>query len=154
MIEADSYGHFFRYAVTKYVTSEAINNINQVSDNIVVIEFDVLMKTLPQQEFLITLEGAQCLRILYYEDLKKTPKDTKEFNNEQIEKNWIFKLKSSLELTSTSLKNEFVRKDIMFNNKLGLVVEMKYVSLASVMDRIPPNKIVGNFGVNIAYVCK
>lgn len=77
-----------------------------------------------------------------------------EYDKEKIEKNWIFKLKANFELTSTSLKDEFVRKDIIFNNKLSLVVELKYVSLASVMDRIPPNKIIGNFGVNIAYVCK
>lgn len=77
IIEADSFGHHFKRAVARFLTTD-INNTNH-------------------QEFLIELEGSQSLRFLLYQEESKTGDDS-----ECGEKsNFTLKGKVTLDLTSS-----------------------------------------------------
>lgn len=104
MIETDSYGHYFKNAVTRLVSNHESANINQ--------------------EFLIELEGTQSLRLLCYENVTKRTNDqgsglddfsTCSSTKDQFEVNErtsIFRGKVSLDLTSSGLSSQFKSKEL------------------------------------------
>lgn len=108
VIETDSYGHYFKQAVTKYVSDNETENI--------------------KQEFLLELEGTQSLRILCYETPKRSlnerGEDVHNRDQEVNERNAIFKGKASFDLTSSCLSSEYRTKEIS-------ILEVRFTSLAS-----------------------
>lgn len=106
VIETDSYGHYFKQAVTKYVSDNETENI--------------------KQEFLLELEGTQSLRILCYETPKRSlnerGEDVHSRDQEVNERNAIFKGKASFDLTSSCLSSEYRTKELS-------ILEVRFTSL-------------------------
>lgn len=73
------------------------------------------------QEFLFELEGAQTLRFLLYEDIRKDAKtDNSEIDNnnrnETNERIFVLRGKASLELAISCVSNEFKFKEISISD--------------------------------------
>ena len=159
VIETDSYGHYFKHAITRYVSDHETDNVNQ--------------------EFLIELEGTQSLRILCYESTKRLQniergEDLHSIDVEANERTAVFKGKASFDLTSSCLSPDYRTKELSILEVLlwiliqdeelsnycflfeqySLSIEMSFVSWKSTMERIPPNKIYGTFGITVGQVCK
>lgn len=137
VIETDSYGHYFKQAVSKYVTEDERENISE--------------------DFLLELEGTQSLRILCYETPKRSVGEEQLASsraiNEVSERYSIFKGKATFDLTSACLRPDYAPREISIL-EYSLSVSISFTSWKSMMERTPPNRICGTFALPIASVCK
>lgn len=144
MVETDSYGHYFKQAVTRCVTDDDRENINE--------------------DFLLELEGTQSLRILAYETLPPKRVMGGNGDNDHHYKHHqqpqptttsppVFKGKATFDLTSACLLPDYAPKELSIL-EYSLSISLSFTSWKSMMERTPPNRICGTFGLPIATVCK
>lgn len=135
VIETDSFGHYFKRAVARYLMRDFIQKQNRC------------------QEFLIELEGSQIVRFLLYEKCQQ--QQISDYSDKNGDENRIHQLngKAIFELTSSCASTEPKLSEIQIGD-YTLCFETRFIPWNSIMETIPPNKIYGAFGVSISQVCK